>query len=265
MFFSLMSLMVKTGFEIAYIHRVFFRHCVTFILISIIMITKKESFKPDSSVNLKFLVIRSLTGLTGVLLYFYSIINLSLADSAMLSKLSPFFVIIAAGFILKERIKLSNIPLLVTAFTGALFIIKPQLNLSVLPALSGTAGAVMAGVSYSIVRLLKGRETPFKVILFFSGISVFLLFIPALMQFRTYSLYNWGILFLIGVFATGGQYFLTIGFQSYRAGDVSLVTYSQIIFSMLLGLVFFRELPDVYSVFGGILIIGSAAFLYLKK
>ena len=265
MFFSLMSLMVKAGADIAYIHRVFFRHFVTFILISAIIMGRNETFKPESAGSLKFLVIRSLTGLAGVLLYFYSIINLSLADSAMLSKLSPFFVIIAASFILREKMKLSNIPLLLTAFSGALLIIKPQLDFSVLPALAGTAGAVLSGISYSIVRLLKGRETPYKVILFFSGISVILLFIPALLQFRTYSLYNWGILFLIGVFATGGQYFLTLGFQSYRAGDVSLVTYSQIIFSLLLGLVFFGELPDLYSVSGGFLIIGSAAVLYLRK
>ena len=86
-----------------------------------------------------------------------------------------------------------------------------------------------------------------------------------MLQFRDYSFYNWGILFLIGVFATGGQYFLTIGFQSYRAGDISLVTYSQIVFSLILGRLFFSELPDIYSAAGGVLIAASAAVLYLRK
>ena len=260
-----MSLTVKAGSDIAYIHKVFFRHFVTFILISSILIIRKESFKPVSLENLKYLVIRSLTGLTGVFFYFYSIMNLPLADSAMLSKLSPFFVIISAVFILKEKIKLSNIPLILTAFAGAVLVIKPQLSYSVLPAISGTAAAVLAGISYSIVRLLKGRETPYKVILYFSGISVILIFIPAVLQFRTYPLSSWLILLLIGVFATGGQYFLTIGFQSYRAGDISIITYSQIIFSLILGFLFFSELPDVYSAAGGVLIIGSAAVLYMRK
>ncbi len=99
-----------------------------------------------------------------------------------------------------------------------MLIIKPQFDFSVMPALAGTSGAVFAGIAYTIVRLLKGQEPPYKIIFYFSGISVLLIIIPAMLQFRSYSLYNWVILFLIGVFATGGQYFLTIGFQSYRAG-----------------------------------------------
>ena len=260
-----MSVFVKMGFDISFIHKVFFRHLVTFILITLILIKRGESFKPVSSGSFKLLIIRSLTGLTGVFLYFYSIAHLSLADSSILNKLSPFFVIIAASVILKEKIKLSNIPLLASAFAGALLIIKPQFNYTVLPALGGTAGAVLAGISYSVVRLLKGKETPYKIIFYFSGISVFIIFIPAMLQFRDYSFYNWGILFLIGVFATGGQYFLTIGFQSYRAGDISLVTYSQIVFSLILGLLFFSELPDIYSAAGGVLIAASAAVLYLRR
>lgn len=260
-----MGLFVKKGFDILYIHKVFFRHLVTFIVILVLLLIRKESFKPASNANLKLLIIRSLTGLAGVFLYFYAIANLSLADSTMLNKLSPFFVIIAASFILKEKMKTSNIPLLITAFTGAVLIIKPQFNYTVLPALAATVGSVLAGISYSLVRLLKNRETPYKVIFYFSGISVLLIAFPAFLQFRYYYLYNWIILLLIGVSATGGQYFLTIGFQSYRAGDISLVTYSHIIFSLILGFFFFSELPDVYSIIGGVLITVSAAVLYLRK
>ncbi len=260
-----MSLFVKLGTDISYIHKVFFRHLVTFILISAVLLKIQEPLRPSSGNNLKLLIIRSLAGLSGVFLYFYSIANLSLADSSILNRLSPFFVIIAASVILREKIKLSNIPLLIAAFSGAVLIIKPQFNYSVLPALAGTVGAVFAGIAYSIVRLLKGRETPYKVIFYFSGISVLLIAFPALMQYRSYSLHNWVILLMIGIFATGGQYFLTVGYQSYRAGEISLVTYSQILFSLILGLFFFSELPDIYSVAGGILIIVSASVLYLKK
>ncbi len=263
--FSFMSLFVKTGSDILFIHKVFFRQLVTFILVSVILAARRESFRPESAANLKLLVIRSLAGLAGVFLYFYSIANLSLSDSAMLNKLSPFFVILAASIILKEKIRLSSIPLMIAAFAGALLIIKPQFNYTVLPALAGTAGSVFAGVAYSVVRMLKNRENPYKVIFYFSGISVLLVLFPALLQFRFYSVYNCIILLLIGVFATGGQYFLTLGFQSYRAGEISLVTYSQILFSLFLGLFFFSELPDLFSVAGGLLITGSAAVLYLKK
>ena len=260
-----MSLFVKMGFDILFIHKVFFRNFITFLIITIRIIKSGESIRPLSPENLKYLILRSLIGLGGIMLFFYSIGNLSLTDSSILNRLSPFFVIIAASVLLHEKLSVSNILLIITAFIGAVFIIKPEFNLSVLPALSGILSAVFAGITCTIVRFLKGKASPDKIIFYFSGISVLLLLVPALLMFKQYSFYNWMLLFLIGLFATGGQYYLTVGFQTYKAGAVSLVTYSEILFSFLLGLLFFSEYPDIYSIAGGVLIIISAAVFYLKK
>ena len=260
-----MSLFVKMGWDILFIHKVFFRNSITFLIFAVKIFRSGESLKAASPENLKYLILRSVLGLAGVLLFFYSIENLSLADSSMLNRLSPFFVIIAASVMLKERITFSNLPLIIIAFTGAALIIKPEFSLSVLPALAGFITAILAGITYTIVRLLKNRETPDKIIFYFSGISVVVMIIPSIIFYRPYTLYQAIILVLIGIFATGGQYFLTLGFQSYRAGELSLVTYSQILFASVLGLIFFNELPDIYSIIGGVLITVSAALFYLKK
>ncbi len=260
-----MSMFVKYSSGINFIHKVFFRNLITFSVISAVMRVKGIGITPELPVNLKYLVLRSMAGLCGVILYFYSIENLTLADSSMLNKLSPFFIIISAAFFLNEKIHISRIPLILSAFAGALMIIKPEFDLKILPALSGALSALFAGTAYTVIRFLNNREPPERIVFYFSGLSSLFLLLPSLLLFQHYGAVQIVFLLLIGVFATGGQYFLTLGFQSYRAGEVSVVTYSQILFSFIFGFLLFNELPDLYSISGGILIITSGVILYLKK
>jgi drug/metabolite transporter (DMT)-like permease len=65
-------------------------------------------------------------------------------------------------------------------------------------------------------------------------------------------------LVLIAVLATASQMLLT---QALREGDASFVLpfdYSQLVFSALLGLVFYAEIPSVYAVIGSAVIVGAA-------
>ncbi|MBO7135255.1 MAG: EamA family transporter, partial [Spirochaetaceae bacterium] len=53
-----------------------------------------------------------------------------------------------------------------------------------------------------------------------------------------------------GVCAAGGQFSITAAYYHAPARDISIYDYSQIIFSTLLGLIFFGQLPDIWSVIG---------------
>ena len=263
-FFTLMSTAVKCDNNVLFIHKVFFRNFITFIIISLI-IHRSRILLPSRNNNKKLLILRAVTGLTGVLFYFYSLKTLSLADACILNKLSPFFIIILSSVFLKEKFLKLNFLLLIAAFAGTLLIIKPTFNLTFYPAVAAVLSALFAGISYTIIRSLKNKELPEVIILYFSGVSTLLLLIPSILYFEIYSFKQIFILFLIGFFATGGQIFLTKGFQAYNAGTVSIVSYSQIIISYLIDFLIFKIFPDIYSLAGGILIILSGTLLYLKK
>lgn len=260
--FAFMGGFVKAAGNVPLFQKVLFRNLVIVILIAFPLVKLGPSGFWGHPGNRRFLILRSFTGLAGVILFFFSLESLNLGDASMLNKLSPFFVILFSFVFLKHKIKAYQIPALLCAFGGALLIIKPRWDLTMLPALAGIGASVTAGLSYTLISFLKGKEHPNTVIFWFSGISMLFMLPPALLQWHRPGGLEWVALLGTGICAAGGQYFLTRAYQQAPPGEVSIYSYSQIIFSILLGILFFAEIPDGLSLAGAGIIIAVAVFLY---
>uniref|UniRef100_A0A8H8CGW3 EamA domain-containing protein n=1 Tax=Psilocybe cubensis TaxID=181762 RepID=A0A8H8CGW3_PSICU len=73
------------------------------------------------------------------------------------------------------------------------------------------------------------------------------------------------LLFMIGVFGFAAQIFLTLGFQREAVGRGTLALYTQIIFASFLEYIVFHTTPSRLSIFGILLIMGSAIYIALTK
>ena len=166
---ALMSATVKfVGTEISTFEKLFFRNLFGVI---VLCFTIKGDFKTllgSSNRSRIFIILRSILGLTGATLYFYSIDRLYLADSSLLNKLSPVFVTIFATIFLKERLKKLQLFVLILTLCGALLVIKPSFNFISIPALIGFISAIFAGSAYTLLRFLRTMENPTTLVLWFS-------------------------------------------------------------------------------------------------
>jgi drug/metabolite transporter (DMT)-like permease len=261
--FALMGAMVKLASEVPVIEKVFFRNLVTFILMLIIISKNRENpFKQGKAT--KFLIYRSLAGLAGVVLYFYAISNMTLADSTMLNKLSPFFVIVFAGIFLKEGFNLRKVIVIILAFGGALLIIKPQFDMSIIPAVSGFLSAVFAGLAYTLVRFLKSKSSSSMIVFYFSTISVLGTLPLIFTSFVMPSSLTLLLLVSIGIFAGIGQIALTKAYHLAPASEISIYNYASILFATIIGVLIGDSFPDIYSILGGIIIFLTAYYNYVK-
>lgn len=190
---------------------------------------------------------------------------MNLADSAMLNKLSPFFVTLFAALFLKERLGKAQIPALIIVFLSSLLIIKPRFDLSILPALAGFCSAICAGGAYTLIRFLKNRERPETIVFFFSFASVIGTFPLMLMDFVMPTGIQFLFLLLIGVAASFGQFGLTLAYRYAPASEISIYNYTSILFAALVGFLIWGEVPDIYSIAGGIGIILVATALFFSK
>ncbi|QOR35237.1 DMT family transporter [Clostridium sp. 'deep sea'] len=264
--FVFMQTMVKLAGDIPIFEKVLFRNLVSLVVaLYVIYSTKTKMF--GNKENQKYLLSRSLLGVGGVVFYFYAINNLIMADAAMLNKLSPFFVTIFAYLFLKEKLNKIQVPSLIIVFIGALLIIKPEFSFEVLPALSGLLSAICAGAAYTLVRLLKNKENPSTIIFYFSFVSVIAMIPLTIMNFEMPVGIQWLYLIGTGVFAAIGQYGLTFAYKLAPASEVSIYNYMSIIFAAIMGFFMWREVPDLLSVIGGLLIIvvAVASFWYQNK
>jgi drug/metabolite transporter (DMT)-like permease len=215
--------------------------------------------------NQGFLLLRSLLGVAGVVCYFYAIDHLILADAAMLTKLSPFFVAVFALFFLSERPPKAVILAMMVAFAGGLLVIKPRFDLSILPALIGLSSSVFAGGAYTIVRSLRSKENPATIVFYFSLVTVVVLTPFAALNFHLPTGRETLLLIGIGVCAAIGHFGLTLAYRYAPAAGVSIYSYTTIVFSALLGLAFWAELPDLLSFVGGVFIIAGGAIAFAAE
>lgn len=266
-FFSLMTLFVRLSGDIPTMQKCFFRNAFAAVIAIIALARTDEKFHIKKG-SLPGLFARSISGGLGMILNFYAIDRIGLADANILNKMSPFFAIIASIFILKEIPKKADWIAVIIAFVGAVFIIKPSANITSLYALAGLLGGLGAGIAYTFVRKLGQQGERGPVIVAFFSIFTCCLCLPSMIaDFHPMSAMQWLFLILAGLAAAGGQFTVTAAYKYAPAKNISVFDYSQVIFASIWGALVFDELPDYLSVIGYVIVISCAVgrWLYLMK
>ncbi len=264
--FAMMSAFVKLSGDLPSFQKTFFRNITSCIIAFVLVVINKESFFGKLK-NQKILILRSLFGTLGIVFNFYAIDKLVLSDANMLNKLSPFFVIIFSAIFLKEKINLKQGLAIIIAFIGALFIIKPQFNLEIIPSLIGILGAIFAAAAYTCLRSLGGKEKYYTIVFYFSFFSTIVILPFMIMVYKEMTLSQLIYLILAGVFASIGQFGITLAYKYAKAKEISIFDYSNIIFSALISIILFGVIPDYLSIIGYIIIfiVSLYMFIYNKR
>jgi len=258
-----MQIIVKLLPAIPLMEKVFFRNFIS-LLISFIILKKNNLSYFGNKENRKYLFFRYLFGFTGIILFFYATSNMLATDAAILNKLSPVFVIILAHCFLKEKINKSKIIVLIISILGALLVIKPQFNSSVLPAAAGFVSAILSGAAYVFITKVGTKESIYTTVFYFSFFSSISCIPFFFISFAIPDIYETIMLIILGCLAAIGQIALTSAYNGCEASEVSIYDYSNIIFSTLLAYVFLSEVPDMLSILGGLLIISASLILFIN-
>ncbi len=259
--FALMNLFIRLAGDVPTMQKCFFRNFFALLISVITLIKTGTPFKIGKG-NTKYLVIRSLSGGLGMLCNFYAVDHMAISDASMLNKLSPFFAVIFSVFVLGEKANRYEWAAVICAFIGTLFVVKPSFNFeaaSSVAGLAGVAGGLGAGLAYSFVRKLGMRgENSMIVVAFFSGFTTLMLTPNLIFNYTPMTGKQWIFLVLTGLAAAGGQIGITSAYAKAPAKEISVYDFSIVIFAAILGFVFLNQKPDILSVIGYVIIIGTA-------
>lgn len=262
--FALMSAFVKLAGDIPSIQKTLFRNIVSCLVALFFVIKNKQLFFGKKE-NQKALILRSTLGTLGILFNFYAIDYLILSDSNMLNKISPFFVIIFSAIILKEKVNKTQIIAIIIAFLGALFIIKPTFQVHLVPYLAGIFGAVFAAGAYTCLRYLGNKENHYTIVFYFSLFSTLVIAPFVVFNFQPMSVKQLIYMLLAGIFASMGQFGVTLAYKYAPAREISIFDYSNIIFSAILGFFLFNAIPDKFSIIGYLIIFGASYYMFKQN
>ena len=266
--FALMSLFVKLSGDLPSMQKGFFRNIIAVFLSSIPLIKHWKVINiPRNNTGWLVLISRSVFGTIGLVLNFYAISHISLADSSIIQKLSPFIIIILSYIFFKEEMTRFQVFAIIIAFIGITLIIKPSgNNIISMGALAALLGALCAGIAYTCVRYLGTHNISGEfIIFFFSSLSSLMLLPYLILDYRTMTYYQLSMLLLAGISATIGQYGVTFAYKFAAAKNISVFDYSQVLFSGIFGYMFFGEFPDFQSLIGYVIVISVGIVLVLRS
>jgi drug/metabolite transporter (DMT)-like permease len=209
------------------------------------------------------LVFRGLLGYGALSCFFFAVLHLPLADTTTIHFTNPVFGAILAVFVLGEVMRGWEVVLVLLSLGGVLLVAQPDFlfgsGAGHPPLAVGVAllGAFFSAAAYVTVRRLTRTNDPL-VIVFYFGLTTVVGSLPfTLATYRSPSPRDWFVLAGVGLATLAGQVFVTRGLQMEKAARVMAVGYLQIVFAGLLGMVFFAEAPNAWSLMGTLVIIGS--------
>lgn len=262
--FALVAVIVKYVRHLPLMEIVFFQNIPAMIIIPLMLKKMKISILGN---NKPFLWFCGFLVIITDLAKYYTFTVMLLADATTIQKLSPFFVFFLSGIFLKEKLNFRQIPLFLFAFLGGLLVIKPGFRVEMFPAMIALLAAVLIASVHVTLRHLRLTDHYLVITNYFAYVSGLVSLIILLLQknFQVPSLSDLFMLILLGLAAFAAFTTLARALQMAKASLVSFYTYSQIIFSTIFGLFFFKEIPDLLSIIGASFIIISGYFNYRWK
>ena len=255
---------------------VFFRNIAGVFLIGIAVLKKPMSHVGGKPLLLLF---RGFMGFTALLAFFYNIANIPLGDAMTYSKTSPIFTAIFAFIFLHEKLSVKGWIAIFIGFIGILFITQPTgVGFSKYDLL-GIFSGVGAALAYTSIRELRNYYDTRAIVLSFmltGTIGPIILFIISpylnileldfmLGEFVMPQGIVWFYVIAMGVFATISQLLMTKAYGETKAGIVGAVSYTNILFSILVGLMLGDAFPSLITSFGIVLIVFAGVMVARAK
>ena len=230
----------------------------------------------------KFLLLlfRGSMGFSALLAYFYIMAHIPLGEAVTYNKTSPIFVAIFAYIFLKEKLHPSASIAIILGFVGIVLVAQPEAAGFDKYDILGIFSGIGAALAYTSIRELRKYYDTRAIVMSFMGVGTiapfFLMLITPYINvsedfdwmFATFVMpqgVEWGYVTAVGLFATMSQLLMTKAYELTKAGIVGTISYSNIVFAVVIGVLLGDPIPNIWTVLGIILVIMSGLLVALPK
>lgn len=217
-------------------------------------------------------LVRSAAGVTSMFLNFAALKLLPLAELTGFSFVAPIFAVVLAALVLREHVGPYRGAAVVIGFAGVLFMLEPH---------GGVGAIVGAGLSAGSALALLGALLSSFVVIFIRQMSTTERSEAIVFYFMTFTaiagaltMIRWHVvltpkmtlwLVLCGLLGGIGQICMTF---SYRYAEPSLLApfdYVAMVWAMLLGFLFFAEIPERLVLVGAAIVVASGLYIAWRE
>lgn len=201
----------------------------------------------------------------GVIMWFFAMAHIPIADVTAMNYLAPIYVTIGAALFLGEKLAMRRLIAVLVALLGALIILRPGLREVGPGHMAMLVTAIAFGASYLLAKVATNRTQPIVVVAMMS-VTVTIGLAPfAALNWVAPTWFELATLLAVAVLATAGHFMMTLAFRAAPMAVTQPVTFLQLVWAVLLGALVFGEGVDVFVVLGGAVIFGSVSFITWRE
>jgi S-adenosylmethionine uptake transporter len=207
--------------------------------------------------------LRSVIAVVTAVSFFYALGQLPLAETLVLSFLSPMFIALFGMLLLRERVDARIVGAIAIGFAGTLVVVLGQTeDAGAARSWMGVGAALLSAITYALSLVLlrqRAQRDKFLHIVIFQNVGPLILVAPFglwVWQPLDYAHLIWFL--LMGVLAVIGHVLMATAYAKSEAARLAPLEYTALIWAVLIGYGVFSEIPTWATLGGGILIVAAA-------
>jgi drug/metabolite transporter (DMT)-like permease len=216
-------------------------------------------------------VSRSLTGVAGMFLNFGALALLPLADATAIGFAAPIFSVVLAAIFLGEVVRVRRWSAVGVGFLGVLVMLSPYLGSgpldagATLGALLALAGAFTVAAAMTQVRHLSRTETTGSLVFYFSVICCLTALATLPWGWTTPTGRELVLMIAMGLLGGVGQILITESYRHASAAVLAPFAYTAMIYSIVIGYIWFGEVPELIVLVGAAIVIAAGLFVIWRE
>ena len=259
--FSLLDALQKTAIINHSIFQLIFVKYLFVFFLSLFEAKRKKNDNFYKSNNLKLQILRSLLSIIESGCFILAIKYLSLANAHSVGALAPVIIVALSAIFLKEKVSVKTWVVIFVGFIGVLIILRPTSSIFDVKSMIPLVAAFFVGLYQVVTKISSKYDVP-EVSLFYSSIiGMMITSLLALNYWQPINMESYIIFFGIGLFFSLGFYFQINALSKARASIIQPFHYTLIFWAVILGYIFYDDIPDLFTITGAIIITVSGIFV----
>jgi len=268
--FTVMAAFIKAADRVPAGEAMFFRSVMAMPIILVWLVTHggiKQGIRTESVRNH---LVRGIVGSCAMGLGFAGLKLLPLPEVTAIRFVTPIAMVVLAALILGEKFRMVRIAAVILGFAGVVIIVAPRLTLGLgseeaFGALLTLASACLAAFAQVFVKGMAGKESTTAIVFWFSMTATVLSLMTIPFGWVRPTGSEFALLIGAGVIGGMGQILLTSSYRFAEAGVLAPFTYVSMLWSILIGYVWFNEVPTLGMLVGASLVIAAGVIIVLRE
>lgn len=211
-------------------------------------------------------VVRALCMVGASLCVFTALATLPITVVTSITFAAPLLVATLAGPLLGEKLGPRRAVAVVVGFLGVLVITRPG-TAGFQPGMWLALGAAGGNAAYFLITRVLSRHDSSETTHFYTGLIGTLVSVPLALPVwqAPAGAQMWIVMGVISLAGAGSHWLLILAHKRTPASTLSPFFYTQLLFAVVIGAVVFDSLPDLWTVVGGSIVIGSGLYLLYRE